>query len=127
MPWENDGDNVSFSGQLADLMVTLMTAYDQDIESGAVAVSAGVYVTSSAIVLREILLENLAADPEAKEFLARVSDSLQEADDGTITMSTFALLDDVAEHIEPEAIERWIADPAARAAIAELGTNAFAE
>jgi len=129
MPWESEGDNVSFSGQLADLMVTLMTAYDQDIESGTVAVSAGVYVTSSAIVLREILLENLAADrdPDAEEFLARVSDSLQEADDGTITISTFALLDDVAEHIEPAAIERWMADPAARAAIAELGTNAFSE
>ena len=127
MPWESSGDNVSFSGQLADLMGVLMTAYDQDIESGAVAVSAGVYVTSSAIVLREILLENLKADPDAEEFLARVSDSLQEADDGTITISTFALLDDVAEHIDPAAVERWIADPAARAAIAELGTSAFSE
>jgi len=127
MPWESSGDNVSFSGQLADLMGVLMTAYDQDIESGAVAVSAGVYVTSSAIVLREILLENLKADPDADEFLARVSDSLQEADDGTITISTFALLDDVAEHIDPAAVERWIADPAARAAIAELGTSAFSE
>lgn len=127
MPWETDGDNVSFSGQLADLMVTLMTAYEQDIESGAVAVSAGVYVTSSAIVLREILIENLKGDPDAEEFLARVSDSLQEADDGTITISTFALLEDVAEHIDPAAVERWIADPAARAAIAELGTSAFSE
>jgi hypothetical protein len=127
MPWEANGDNVSFTGQLADLMGLIMTAYDQDIESGAVGVSAGIYVTSTAIVLREIVLENLEGNPDAEEFLERVSDSLTEAEDGTITISTFALLEDVAEHIDPAAVEAWIGDPAARAAIAELGTNAFAE
>jgi hypothetical protein len=127
MPWEANGDNVSFTGQMADLMGLIMTAYDQDIESGAVGVSAGIYVTSTAIVLREIVLENLEGNPDAEEFLERVSDSLTEAEDGTITISTFALLEDVAEHIDPAAVEAWIGDPAARAAIAELGTNAFAE
>jgi hypothetical protein len=127
MPWEANGDNVSFTGQLADLMGLIMTAYDQDIESGAVGVAAGIYVTSTAIVLREIVLENLEGNPDAEEFLERVSDSLTEAEDGTITISTFALLEDVAEHIDPAAVEAWIGDPAARAAIAELGTNAFAE
>jgi hypothetical protein len=127
MPWETDGENVRFSGQLADLMGTLMTAYDQDVESGVVAVPAGVYVTASAIVLREILLENLKNDPDAAEFMQRVSDSLTEDDDGTVTISTFALLEDIAEHIDPTAVEAWVSDPAARSAIAELGTHAFSE
>jgi hypothetical protein len=92
-----------------------------------VAVPAGVYVTASAIVLREILLENLKNDPDAAEFMQRVSDSLTEDDDGTVTISTFALLEDIAEHIDPTAVEAWVSDPAARSAIAELGTHAFSE
>jgi hypothetical protein len=127
MPWESRGDNISFSGQLADLMGLIMTAYDQDVESETVSASAGVYVTATAIVLREILLEALVEDTDAAEFLQRVSDSLHEADDGTVTIATFAMLDDIAEHIEPDAVERWIGDPAARSAIAELATSAFAE
>jgi hypothetical protein len=86
-----------------------------------------VYVTATAVVLREILLEALADQPDAEEFLQRASDSLTEDDDGTVTMQTFQLLDDIAEHIESIAYEQWLADPAARAAIAEVAGSAFAE
>ena len=34
MPWQSDGDNVSFSGPLADLMGMIMTAYDHDCADG---------------------------------------------------------------------------------------------
>jgi hypothetical protein len=127
MPWEADGDGVRFSGHLTDLMTLIMTAYDQDAESGAITASPGVYVTATAVVLREILLEALADQPDAEEFLQRASDSLTEDDDGTVTMQTFQLLDDIAEHIESIAYEQWLADPAARAAIAEVAGSAFAE
>jgi hypothetical protein len=127
MPWEAEGDGIRFSGHLTDLMALIMTAYDQDTESGAVTASPGVYVTATAVVMREILLEALAGQPDATEFLGRVSDSLIEAEDGTITMQTFQLLDDVAEHIEAIAYEQWLSDPAARAAIAEVAGNAFGE
>jgi hypothetical protein len=127
MPWEVDGDGIRFSGHLTDLMTLIMTAYDQDTESGAIAASPGVYVSATAVVIREILLETLADDPEAKEFLQRASDSLSEGDDGTVTMQTFQLLDDVAEHIEAIAYEQWLSDPAVRAAIAEVTGNSFTE
>ena len=127
MPWEVDGDGIRFSGHLTDLMTLIMTAYDQDTESGAIAASPGVYVSSTAVVIREILLETLADDPEAAEFLQRASDSLSESDDGTVTMQTFQLLDDVAEHIENIAYEQWLSDPAVRAAIAEVTGNTFTE
>jgi len=127
MPWEVDGDGIRFSGHLTDLMTLIMTAYDQDTESGAIAASPGVYVSSTAVVIREILLETLADDPEAAEFLQRASDSLSESDDGTVTMQTFQLLDDVAEHIENIAYEKWLSDPAVRAAIAEVTGNTFTE
>jgi len=127
MPWEVDGDGIRFSGHLTDLMTLIMTAYDQDTESGAIAASPGVYVSATAVVIREILLETLADDPEAAEFLQRASDSLSEGDDGTVTMQTFQLLDDVAEHIENIAYEQWLADPAVRAAIAEVTGNSFTE
>jgi len=127
MPWEVDGDGIRFSGHLTDLMTLIMTAYDQDTESGAIAASPGVYVSATAVVIREILLETLADDPEAAEFLQRASDSLSESDDGTVTMQTFQLLDDVAEHIENIAYEQWLSDPAVRAAIAEVTGNTFTE
>ena len=127
MPWEADGDGIRFSGHLTDLMTLIMTAYDQDTESGAIAASPGVYVSATAVVIREILLETLADDPEAAEFLQRASDSLSESDDGTVTMQTFQLLDDVAEHIENIAYEKWLFDPAVRAAIAEVTGNTFTE
>ena len=127
MPWEADGDGIRFSGHLTDLMTLIMTAYDQDTESGAIAASPGVYVSATAVVIREILLETLADDPEAAEFLQRASDSLSESDDGTVTMQTFQLLDDVAEHIENIAYEKWLSDPAVRAAIAEVTGNTFTE
>jgi hypothetical protein len=127
MPWEVDGEGIRFSGHLTDLMTLIMTAYDQDAESGVVTASPGVYVSATAVVIREILLEALADDPEAEEFLRRASDSLTEADDGTVTMQTFQLLDDVAEHIEAVAYEGWLSDPAVRAAIAEVAGNTFTE
>jgi hypothetical protein len=125
MPWEADGDGIRLSGHLTDLMNLIMAAYDTDTASGAVATSSGVYVTAAAIVIREILLETLADAPDAEEFLERVGAALEEDEDGTVTIQTFALLDDVAEHIEAVAWEQWLADPAARAAIAEVTGNAL--
>jgi len=127
MPWEVEGDGIRFSGHLTDLMTVVMTAYEDDTASGAVTASPGVYVTATAVVMREIVLETLAEQPDAEEFIARASDSLSEAEDGTITMQTFQFLDDIAEHIEAVAYERWLADPAVRAAIADVAGNAFAE
>ena len=127
MPWEADGDGIRFSGHLTDLMTLIMTAYEQDTESGTVTASPGVYVTATAVVLREIVLETLAETSDAEEFVKRASDTLTEADDGTVTMQAFQLLDDIAEHIESVAYEQWLADPAARAAIAEVAGSAFAE
>ena len=127
MPWEADGDGIRFSGHLTDLMTAIMTAYDQDTESGAITATPGVYVTATAIVVREIMLEGLADQPEAEGFLERIGGYLEEDEDGTVTISTFQLLDDVAEHIEGVAWEQWLADPAARAAIAEVAGNAFGE
>jgi hypothetical protein len=125
MPWETQGDGVSFSGQLADLMAVIMTAYDQDAESKKCDVSAGVYVTASAIVLREILLETLEADDDTSEFLEFISDAMKQDDEGNVEIATFALLDQIAEHISPEALEGWIASPAAREAIIDLAMSAF--
>lgn len=125
MPWQTEGDSVGFSGPLADLMGLVMTAYDQDTESGACDVAPGVYVTATAIVLREIVLESLAGDAEASDFLERVSDALHEDDDGNVEIATFALLDDVAEHISPEGLEAWMGAQEVRAAILDLAMTAF--
>jgi hypothetical protein len=127
MPWETEGDGIRFSGHLTDLMTEIMGAYNEDVAGGAMTADQGVYVTAVAIVLREILLEQLASEPDAAEFLERVGDTLQESPDATVTMQTFALLDDVAEHIEEVAWRQWLADPAARAAIGDVTANAFAE
>jgi hypothetical protein len=127
MPWKADGDGIRLSGHLTDLMNLIMAAYDADTASGAVAASSGVYVTATAIVIREILLETLADVPDAEEFLERVGAALDEDEDGTVTIQTFALLDDVAEHIEAVAWEQWLADPAARAAIADVTGNALCD
>ena len=127
MPWEADGDGIRFSGHLTDLMTVIMAAYEEDTAAGTITASPGVYVTATAIVIREILLETLAEQPDAKEFLDRASATLEEDDDGTVSIQTLALLDDVAEHIEAIAYEQWLADPAVRAAIAEVGGNAFGD
>jgi len=127
MPWQTEGDGIRFSGFLTELMTAIMQAYDEDKTSGSVTASPGVYVTAAAIVLREIVLETLAEQPGTAEFLKRVSDSLAEEIDGTVTVRTFELLDDIAEHIERPAYEQWLSDPAARAAIADVATNAYAE
>ena len=127
MPWEAEGEGIRFTGHLTDLMTLIMTAYEEETSAGTVVASPGVYVTAAAIVIREILIETLSDQPEAAEYLDRVSAMLEEDDDGTVTIQTFALLDNVAEHIESVAYEQWLADPAARAAIAEVAGNAFAE
>jgi len=82
-------------------------------------------VTASAAVLREVLLESLKSDTDAAEFVQRVSDSLEEDEDGTVRIATFELLDDIAEHISGDALEGWVGSPEVRAAIVDLGTSAF--
>lgn len=125
MPWQTEGDNVNFSGALADLMAVIMTAYDQDAEAGTCDVTPGTYVTATAIVLREIVLESLAEEPDASEFLERVSASLHEDEDGNVEIATFALLDDVAEHISAEGLDMWLGSPEVRSAIVDLAMTAF--
>jgi hypothetical protein len=126
MPWEVEAEGIRFSGPLVDLMSLIMTAYDEENAAGRVAVLQGTYVTAATIVLREILL---AAPPEpgSEELVARVTDALREDDDGVVTVDTFAMLDDMADHIELDAFERWLADPAVRAAIAEVTESAIPE
>jgi len=125
MPWQNHNDTISFSGPLADLMGIIMTAYDQDSAANVCDLTPGVYVTASAAVLREVLMESLKSDTDAAEFLQRVSDALEEDEDGTVRIATFELLDDIAEHISGDALEGWVGSPEVRAAIVDLGTSAF--
>jgi hypothetical protein len=125
MPWESEGDNVSFSGPLADLMGIIMTAYEQDCADGAGRPTPGEYVTASAVVLREVVLENFENDPEAEEFVAHVSDAMSEDEDGHIHIATFALLDEIAEHIDGPALDFWLGSGAVRSAIMELAATAF--
>lgn len=125
MPWENQNDNISFSGPLADLMGIIMTAYDQDSATDACMVSPGVYVTASAVVLREMLIESLESDTDAAEFVQHLSDALHEDDDGTVRIATFEMLDEIAEHISVDALEGWVGSAEVRAAINDLGTSAF--
>jgi len=125
MPWTSEGDNVSFSGPLADLMGIIMTAYDQDVAEGTCTVSAGVYVTATAVVLREVVIESLEGHTEAAEFLEFMEGTLHEEDDGTVQISTLPMLDRIAEHIDHVALESWLGSPAIREAIAELSVSAF--
>jgi hypothetical protein len=125
MPWSSEGDNVSFSGPLADLMGIIMTAYDQDVASGVCDVSAGLYVTAAAVVLREVVLESLEGHAEAAEFIEFIEGTLNEEDDGTVQISTLPMLDRIAEHIDTAALEGWMGSSAVRDAIAELSTTAF--
>ena len=124
MPWTPEADGIRFSGPLGDLMDLILTAYDEEAAAGRIAVPQGTYVTAAAVVLREILLE-APAEPGSEELVARASDALHEDEDGMITIDTFALLDDMADHIELDALERWLSDPAARAAIADVTSNAL--
>ena len=126
MPWQSEGDNVSFSGPLADLMGVIMTAFDHDCADTTGRPTAGEYVTASAVVLREVLLENLEEQGAASEFFGRISDALSEDEDGNVHIATFALLDDIAEEIAPEALDAWLGADAVRSAITELATTAFA-
>jgi hypothetical protein len=131
MPWQSENGAVRFSGRLADLMGIVMTAYDQDTASGACSVAPGVYVTATATVLRELVIESLeadpqAADPEAAEYLARVSDAVHEDTDGTVHIAIFAVLDDIAEHTSSAALEAWLASPAVRDAILAVANTGLA-
>lgn len=126
MPWQSDGDNVTFEGPLADLMGMIMTAYDHDCEGGTNNPTSGEYVTAAAVVLREVLLENFEEDPDAAEFVQRISDALHEDDDGAVHIETFELLDDIAEHIDPPALDHWLGSMPVRSAIMELAMTAFA-
>ena len=126
MPWENvEGDTISFSGPLADLMGLIMTAFDQDCAGGS-GPTAGEYVTAAAVVLREVLIENLEERGDDSEFFMRISDALSEDEDGNIQIATFALLDDIAEEIDPAALDTWLGSTPVRSAIMELATTAFA-
>jgi hypothetical protein len=126
MPWDIEDEGIRFSGPLVDLMGLIMTAYEEETAKGELAVSQGVYVTAAAVVLREILLE-APPEPGSAELVARVTDYLHEDEDGVISIDTFALLDDMADHIEPAALKVWLDDPSARAAIADVTANAIAE
>ena len=126
MPWHSEGDDVSFSGPLADLMGAIMTGYDRDCADGSGRPTAGEYVTASAVVLREVLLENLEEGGDTSEFFERISDALSEDEEGNVHIATFALLDDIAEQITAEALDAWLGADPVRSAIMELATTAFA-
>ncbi|NTU71172.1 MAG: hypothetical protein HGB10_05065 [Coriobacteriia bacterium] len=127
MPWQrDDDDNLRFDGPLADFMGLIKVSYEQDTERGTDNPELGEYVTATAIVLREVMIEYFSDDPEAKEFVERLSDGLKEDDNGAVHVATFEMLDDMAEHIEPDALEHWMSTFAIRGAIVELATTAFA-
>lgn len=122
MPWHSENGSVRFSGRLADLMGIIMTAYDQDTAAGACQVAPGAYVTATATVLRELVIESLEADPQASDpaaaaYLARVSDAVHEDADGRVHIEIFAVLDEIAEHTSSPALEAWLASKAVRDAI----------
>jgi hypothetical protein len=127
MPWDNvEGDTLSFSGPLADLMGLIMTAFDHDCANGTGRPTAGEWVTAAAVVLREVLIENLEERGDSGEFFQRISDALSEDEDGNVHIATFELLDDIAEQIDPTALETWLGSTTVRSAIMELATTAFA-
>jgi hypothetical protein len=128
MPWESQNGGVRFSGRLADLMAIVMTAYDQDTNAGVCAFAPGAYVTASASVLREVVIESLEAEPGAPEpeavaYLARLSEAVYEDENGTVHIAIFAILDDIAEHTSAEALEAWLASPAVREAILSIAAT----
>ena len=127
MPWETEGDDIRVSGHLAETMNTIMIAWGDDTASGATDIAAGVYVTAMAVVLRELLLENLVGNADAGEFVEHISDALSEDEDGRLAISTFALLDEISEHISPDALKAWIESDNVRSAVIDLATTAFAE
>ena len=126
MPWTIEDEGIRFSGPLVDLMGLIMTTYDEETAAGKVTVSQGIYVTAAAVVLREILLE-APAEPGSEDLITRVTEYLHEDEDGVVEIDTFALLDDMADHVEPAALQMWLGDPAARAAIADVTSNAITE
>jgi hypothetical protein len=126
MPWEAEADGIRFSGPLVDLMSLIMTAYEEETAASKVDVVPGVWVTASAIVLREILLE-VPADEISAPLIERVSDAMQEDEDGVVTIDAFAMLDDVADHVELVPLSRWLSDPAIRDAIADVTNSALSE
>lgn len=126
MPWQSEGDNVSFSGPLADMMGAIMAAYEYDCPDQTDNPTPGEYVTATAVVLREVAIEAFESDPEAKEFIEKVSAALSEDEDGAVHVATFQLLDDIAEHVDETAIDYWLKLISVRSAIMELATTAFA-
>jgi|GEM_PF-2268188 len=127
MPWEDSGDNVSFSGPMADLMGVIMAAFEIDYGNATDGPTPGEYVTATAVVLREVLLENFEDEPEgeAKEFVQRISDAMTEDEDGVVHIATFELLDDIAESIDEAALSHWLGSVPVRNAIQELAQTAF--
>jgi len=126
MPWEAEAEGIRFSGPLVDLMGLIMTAYEEETAAGTVDVVPGVWVTASAIVLREILLE-VPTDAISEPLIERVSSAMHEDEDGVVTIDTFAMLDDVADHVELEPLTHWLSDPAIRGAIADVTNSAMVE
>ena len=128
MPWTTENGGVRFSGHLADLMAIVMTAYDQDAASGACDVAPGTYVTATATVLRELVIESLEADsesagPQGAAYLERISGAVTQDADGTVRIAIFAVLDDIAENTSAPALEAWLGTPAVRDAILKVATT----
>jgi hypothetical protein len=107
-------------------MSQILAAHGEEMAAGRISVAQGTYVTAAAIVLREILLE-VPPEHGAEEFLERVNGSVHEDEDGVVTVDTFAMLDDIADHVELYALTGWLADPTVRKAIAEVTESAPAE
>jgi hypothetical protein len=125
MPWTADGDSVSFTGPLADLMTLIMGAYEEGPGTAEDAPSAGAFITATAVALRGSLMDGLAEDTEAAEFVQRIDACLTENEDGSVTVSTFELLDDIADHIDLEPLQGWLTAPDIRGAIAQMAVEAF--
>lgn len=126
MAWEMNGDDVRFTGPIADLMTVIMNHYEEDAATPEFdGVEPGVYVTAVAVVLREVLLESLEENEEAAEFVARITGAVAEDEGGNINVATLDLLDDIAEHIDLDAVTRWFTDPTVRSAMIDLVNEAF--
>ena len=124
MPWENEAEGIRFSGPLVDLMELILGAWTAETEAGRVDVSQGVWVTASAIVIREVLLE-IEPDETSEPLVERVSAAMHQDEDGVVTIDTFAMLDDVADHVDMAVLALWLADPSLRAAIADVTNSAI--
>ncbi|MBI5231574.1 MAG: hypothetical protein HY876_05345 [Coriobacteriales bacterium] len=123
MPWEVEDETITFTGPLGDLMPLIIDPYESDPAVFG-TVSPATYATAAAVVLRSLFMEQLADNREAADFVARLRGYVHEDESG-LAVETFQILDDIAEHIEPDGLAELLEGEEINRVIAELATSGF--